>query len=133
MKSKKNKATKGEMEILEVLWKLGPSTVRQVHDKLNEQTQGKEKSYTTTLKFMQNMLEKKLVSRKIIDNKHLYQATISEKESLNEKISKIVENTFQGSPGNLVLQILGNHKTSTEELQKIREYLDELDNQKNNK
>ena len=131
MKSNKNKATKGEMEILEVLWKLGPSTVRQVHDRLNELTQGKEKSYTTTLKFMQNMLVKQLVSRSIIDNKHLYKASISEKESLNEKISKIVENTFQGSPGNLVLQILGNHKTSTEELQKIREYLDELDNQKN--
>lgn len=131
MKSKKNKATKGEMEILEVLWKLGSSTVRQVHDKLNEQSKGKEKKYTTTLKFMQNMLDKKLISRKIIDNKHHYKATISEKESLNEKISKIVENTFQGSPGNFVLQILGNHKTSTEELQKIRAYLDELDNQKN--
>jgi len=132
MKSKKNKPTKGEMEVLEVLWKIGPATVRQVHDTLNEPSQGKEKSYTTTLKFMQNMLEKKLVSREIVDNKHRYKAIISEKESLNEKISTIVENTFQGSPGNLVLQILGNHKTSTEELQKIREYLDELDNNQKN-
>lgn len=127
MKSKKNKPTKGESEVLEVLWKLGPSTVRQVHDWLNEQSTDKEKKYTTTLKFMQNMLEKQLVTREIIDNKHLYQAVITEKESLNEKISQMVENTFQGSTGNLVLQILGNHETSPEELQQIREYLDKLD------
>jgi len=130
MKSKNNKPTKGESEVLEALWKLGPSTVRQVHDWLNEQSSGKEKSYTTTLKFMQNMLDKGFVSREIIDNKHSYKASITEKESLNEKISKIVENTFQGSPGNLVLQILGNHETSAEELQKIREYLDEIEQNK---
>ncbi len=130
MKSKKNKPTKGESDVLEVLWKLGPSTVRQVHDWLNERSTDKEKKYTTTLKFMQNMLEKQLVTREIIDNKHLYQAAITEKESLNEKISKMVENTFRGSTGSLVLQILGNHETSPEELQQIREYLDKLD--KNN-
>lgn len=119
--------TQGEMEILEVLWKMGPASVRRVHDFLNEIPNRKKKGYTTTLKFMQNMFEKGLLSREESGNKHLYQATISEKENVQKRLDKIVEKTFHGSAMKLVMQILGNNQSSKEELNEIRDYLDQLD------
>ena len=120
--------TQGELEILEVLWKLGLSSVRQVHDFLNEKPDRKKKGYTTTLKFMQNMFEKGLLTREENGNKHLYQPTVSEKENVQKRLDKIVEKTFHGSAMKLVMQILGNNKSSKEDLNEIRDYLDQLDN-----
>lgn len=120
--------TQGEMEILEVLWKLGEGSVREVHDILNQIPGRKQKGYTTTLKFMQNMHDKGLLTRRENGKKHTYQTTITEKDSVQRRLDKIVEKTFQGSAMKLVMQILGNNDSSKEELEEIRNYLDELDN-----
>lgn len=126
-----NQPTQGEMEILETLWKLGASSVREVHDMLNALPGRKQKGYTTTLKFMQNMHAKGLLSREEKGKRHLYKPTISEKESVQKKLDKIVERTFQGSAMKLVMQILGNRESSKEELDEIRDFLDQLDGKNN--
>jgi len=119
--------TQGELEILEVLWKKGSSTVRTVHDILSAIPGRKIKAYTTTLKFMQNMHEKGLLTRDDSGKKHLYQPTVSEEDSVQSRLDKIVEKTFHGSAMKMVMQILGNSQSSKEELQEIRKYLDQLD------
>ncbi len=125
-----NTPTQGEMEILEVLWKLGKGSVRQVHDILDQIPDRKKKGYTTTLKFMQNMFEKGLLQREEMGKKHIYVPTISEKASVQARLDKIVEKTFQGSAMKLVMQILGNNQSSKEELQEIRDFLDQMDPKK---
>ena len=127
MKSKDQKPTAGEMAILEALWELGPSTVRQVNDLLNTKKDGKAVTYTTTLKFMQLMHKKGMLSRQKEGVGHIYTPTISEKENLQKTLDEIVEKTFHGSAMKLVMQILGSHKSSSDELNKIREFLDDLD------
>ena len=127
MRFKNQKPTQGELAILEALWKLGPSTVRQVNDLLNQQKKGKPVTYTTTLKFMQLMHKKGMLSRQKEGVGHIYAPMISEKENLQEKLDEIVEKTFSGSTMKLVMQILGNHKSTPEELKKIRQFLDDLD------
>lgn len=129
MKSKKQKPTKGELSILKALWKLGPSTVREVNERLNERKEEKPVTYTTTLKFMQVMHKKGLLSRKKEGAGHIYSPTISEKENFQEVLDEIVETTFRGSTMKLVMQILGNHKTTPKELKEIRAFLDDLDEQ----
>lgn len=129
MKSKKQKPTQGELSILKVLWKQGPSTVREVNEKLNERNEDKSVTYTTTLKFMQVMHKKGFLSRKKEGAGHVYSPTVTEKENFQEILDEIVETTFRGSTMKLVMQILGNHKTSPEELKEIREFLDDLDEQ----
>ncbi len=129
MSSKKRKPTKRELAILQILWKRGPSTVRQVHEELNAQQETRKVGYTTTLKFMQVMHEKGLLSRKMKGISHIYTPTVSEEENVKETLSKIVENTFQGSTTRLVMQLLGNHKTSKKELQMIRDFLDNLEDE----
>lgn len=115
------------MAILEVLWARGPSTVREVHEVLNAQNAEKEVKYTTTLKFMQVMYAEKLLSREEDGVRHVYAPLISEQESVDEQLNKIVTNTFKGSATNLVMQLLGNYQSSSEELQQIRDFLDELE------
>ncbi len=119
------KPTDSELEILTYLWKAGPSTVRQVHDYLAET---KEAGYTTTLKLMQIMHEKGLLSRTEEARSHVYTAHVSEEETQQTLLDRFVETTFRGSAARLVMQALGNHKTSAEELDEIRELLNNLEN-----
>jgi len=121
------KPTQREMAILRILWKIGPATVRQVHEQLNAQQEGKKVGYTTALKFMQLMHEKALLSRKLEGVSHVYTPTISEEENVNEVLNKMVETTFKGSSSKLIMQFLGNHKTTKEELQEIRNFLNDLE------
>ena len=130
MGSQKYKPTQGELAILEALWKLGPSTVRQVNEYLNREKAGKPVTYTTTLKFMQLMHKKGMLNRQKEGVGHIYSPTISEKENLQVKLDEIVEKTFSGSAMKLVMQILGSHRSTPEELNKIREFLDDLDEEK---
>lgn len=127
MKKLNQKPTFGEMEILEAIWNLGPSTVRTIHDYLELNPERKKKSYTTTLKFMQNMLEKGFLSRDESTKKHLYHAKISQKESVQNNLDQIVEKAFQGSSMKLVMQLLGNKKTSKKDIEEIRSFLDQID------
>lgn len=100
--------TKAELEILQVLWKHGPSTVRLVNEKLNEEK--REVNYTSTLKLMQIMLEKGLVTRNDSQVKHVYAAAEEESKTKNFLLERFVDNLYDGSASNLMMQLLGNKK-----------------------
>ena len=110
--------TKAELEILQVLWKHGPSTVRLVNEKLNEEK--REVNYTSTLKLMQIMLEKGLLTRDDSQVKHVYTAAEEESKTKSMLLDRFVENLYEGSASNLMMQLLGNKKTSKKELDAIR-------------
>lgn len=117
--------TKSELEILQVLWKNGPSTVRFVNDYLNEQKRAVQ--YTSTLKLMQIMTEKEMLVRDTSSMKHLYSPAIEENQTKTVLLDKFIDTMFNGSSTNLMMQLLGNKKTSREELDAIRAMLDQLD------
>lgn len=120
--------TKSELEILQVLWKHGPSTVRFVNDYLNEQKRSVQ--YTSTLKLMQIMTEKEMLTRDASSMKHVYSAAIEEHQTKSILLDRFVDTMFNGSSTNLMMQLLGNNKTSREELEAIRAMLDKLDDKK---
>ena len=116
--------TDAELEILNVLWRRGPSTVREVHEALLET---KDIGYTTVLKLMQIMAEKGLVSRDETDRRHVYEAERAEDETQRQLLSDLLDRAFQGSATKLVMQALSSKRASAEELAEIRRMLDELD------
>jgi BlaI family transcriptional regulator, penicillinase repressor len=116
--------TDAELEILNVLWQRGPSTVREVYEVLLE---NKELGYTTVLKLMQIMSEKGLVSRDESDRTHVYEAERAQDETQRQLLSDLLDRAFNGSPTKLVMQALSSKKASREELAEIRRMLDELD------
>jgi BlaI family transcriptional regulator, penicillinase repressor len=120
--------TKAELEILQVLWEHGPSTVRFVNDKLNEEK--REVNYTSTLKLMQIMLEKGILTRDESQMKHVYAAAEEESKTKSVLLDRFVETLYNGSASKLLMQLLGNKKTSKKELDAIRALLDETN--KNN-
>jgi BlaI family transcriptional regulator, penicillinase repressor len=116
--------TKAELEILQVLWQHGPSTVRFVNDCLNEQ---RKVQYTSTLKLMQLMTEKQLLNRDESAMKHVYAAAVNESDTKAQLLNRFVDTIYQGSAGSLMMQLLGNHATSPEELAAIKKLLKELE------
>jgi len=116
--------TDSELEILTILWRHGPSTVRFVNDKMN---QTRKVGYTTTLKIMQIMLDKQLVTRNEKGKSHIYSAFIEENAIQKRLINKILDSAFGGSASKLVMQILGDHSASSKEIEEIRNLLDKLD------
>jgi BlaI family transcriptional regulator, penicillinase repressor len=118
------KPTDAELEILQILWQNGPSTVKAVNEKLNEK---KEVGYTTALKLLQIMYEKNIVLRDENERSHVYSAAIEENDIQKVLIDKLLETAFSGSAANLVMQTLGNSQTSKEELKKIREFLNKME------
>ncbi len=118
------KPTDSELEILGVLWQNGASTVKTVNEKLNEK---REVGYTTTLKILQIMYEKGLVERDENERSHIYKPKIKESEMQKVLLDKLLESAFNGSAANLVMQALGNSKTSKDELQQIREYINKIE------
>jgi BlaI family penicillinase repressor len=123
--NKKVEPTRAELEILNVLWQHGPSTVRFVNDKLNEQ---REINYTSTLKLMQIMADKGIVKRDESQMKHIYHVVEEKQKTQSHLLDKFVDSVYQGSAGKLVMQLLGNQKASQEDLARIREMLDKLEN-----
>jgi predicted transcriptional regulator len=121
----KNRPTESELEVLALLWQHGPMTVRQVHDEI---TRERQVGYTTTLKIMQIMLEKGLLSRQKEGKTHIYSNTVDQQKTQNGLVAKMVSTVFQGSTKDLVMQALGNARPSQEELTEIRNFLDELNN-----
>jgi BlaI family transcriptional regulator, penicillinase repressor len=118
---KKAEPTKSEIEILQVLWKHGPSTVRFVNDKLNEQKRAVQ--YTSTLKLMQIMAEKEILKRDESSMKHIYSPTAEEQKTKSQLLDRFVDSIYNGSPSSLMMQLLGNKKTSKKELEAIKELL----------
>lgn len=127
--SKKENAspTPSELAILQILWQHGPSTVRFIHDKLSEE---KEVVYTTTLKTMQVMCERKILSKEIIGRKHIYQALIEEGATQNVLLDKFLNRTFGGSALKLVMKALGNYDTSEKEIEALKSYIQSLEKNK---
>ncbi|HVX51373.1 MAG TPA: BlaI/MecI/CopY family transcriptional regulator [Chitinophagaceae bacterium] len=118
--------TKAQLEILQVLWKHGPSTVRFVNDQLNQQ-KPEPLSYTSTLKLMQIMLEKEMLKRDESNMTHVYSATLEEQKIRRVVLDKFVDSMYDGSVKNLMLELLGNDKTSNKDWETIKELLKKLD------
>jgi BlaI family penicillinase repressor len=116
--------TNAELAILGVLWHRGPSTVREVHGALGE---GRDEAvgYTTILKFLQIMTEKKLVKRDTRSRTHVYSAAVSEATTRGRLLSDLVDRAFGGSSLALVLQALSSSRATPAELEQIRRLLDE--------
>ena len=127
------KPTEAELEILQVLWKNGPSSVRQVHEQLNEARQvadREEVGYTTTLKLMQIMADKGLATRDTSTRTHIYVPAVKEEDTQQQLLQKFVDATFRGSAMKLVMQALGNHQASPEELEEIKALIENLEKEK---
>ena len=120
------KPTESELEILGVLWKRVSASVREVHEELGKT---KDVGYTTTLKLMQIMNEKGLVKRDASVKTHIYQAAVSKEKTQKHLLGKMIDGLFGGSSTQLVIQALGNHKASREELDAIQTLLNDLKNQ----
>ena len=120
------KPTESELEILQVLWERGSATVRDVHEDL---MQTKDVGYTTTLKLMQIMFEKGLVTRDDSSKTHVYQPAVSRERTQKHMVGKMIDTLFSGSSAQLVMQALGNHKSSQQELEEIQRILDNLKKQ----
>jgi predicted transcriptional regulator len=121
-----SKPTDAELEILQVLWENGPSSVRFVNEQLGER---KEVGYTTTLKLMQIMYEKGLVNRNTDARSHIYEAAIERDETQRNLLGTFVDNVFSGSAMSLVMQALGNHKASKDELDQIKALIEKMENE----
>ena len=122
--NKQLEPTKSELEILQVLWEIGPSTVRDVNNELLKQ---KDVNYTTTLKLMQIMADKGILARDESQMKHVYRVAEEEEKTKEHLLDKFVDSMYKGSASKLVMQLLGNKKTSQQELQEIKDLLKKLE------
>lgn len=113
--------TDAELAILQVLWTRGPSTVRQVHETL---APGRETGYTTTLKLMQIMAEKGLVTRDESDRTHVYSTKRSRTDTQRQLVTDLMNRAFGGSAAALVMQALSAHPASEEELRALRQLIE---------
>jgi predicted transcriptional regulator len=116
--------TDAELEILRVLWDLGPSTVRDVHTTLERQ---REIGYTTVLKFMQIMAAKGLVERDETARAHVYRARVAQEQTQRQLVGHLLDRAFGGSAAKLMMQALSGRKASTEEIAKMREMLTDFE------
>ncbi len=118
------KPTEAEMAILRVVWELGKASVRQVQEQLGAE---RGTGYTTTLKLMQIMLEKGLLRRDDSQHAHVYQAAVTRNRTQRQLVGDMLEQVFDGSAQQLVMQALSAKKSSPAELAEIRNLLDELE------
>jgi predicted transcriptional regulator len=118
MKALRRKPTDAELGILRVLWTRGPSTVRQVAEQM-----GKETGYTTVLKLLQIMTEKRLVTRDESSRTHIYAPASTQEQTERQIVSDLVDRVFEGSATKLVLQALAGTKASPEELEEIKKLI----------
>jgi predicted transcriptional regulator len=116
--------TDAELEILRVLWRLGPCTVRQVQEALSE---SRPTGYTTALKLLQIMTEKGLVRRDESQRTHVYRARFEEEKTQQQLVGDLLARAFGGSAQKLVMQALAAKPASAQELAEIRKLLDELE------
>ncbi|MEX2301931.1 MAG: BlaI/MecI/CopY family transcriptional regulator [Bryobacterales bacterium] len=114
--------TDSELEILTVLWSIGPATVRQVYDVISRR---RAVQYSTVLKFMQIMDEKGLVRRDQKQRAHIYKAARSRERTQQQLAGDLLERAFSGSAKALLLGALSSRKTTKEELNEMRQLLDE--------
>jgi predicted transcriptional regulator len=118
--------TDAELAILEVLWRRGPSTVRDVHEALSERQTG----YTTVLKLMQIMAAKRLLARDETQRSHVYSAKFEKERTQGRIVAELLDKVFGGSAAELVMRALSERKTSAEELSEIRGVIDDYEKNK---
>ena len=123
--TKQHRPTDGELEILRVLWREGPSTVRDVHGILSKAKPGT--GYTTVLKLMQIMADKDLVTRDEKNKAHVYTPRIREDQTQRQLVGDLLDRVFGGSAARMVMQALATKKANPEELAEIRHMLDEFE------
>ncbi|MEI9806881.1 MAG: BlaI/MecI/CopY family transcriptional regulator [Bacteroidota bacterium] len=116
------------MDVLQILWEHGPSTVRFVHDMLN--TQKETVQYTSTLKLMQVMAEKGMLGRDESSMKHIYSPLLEEEKTKGYMLGRFLDTMYNGSVSNLVLALLDNEKTSKKELQLLKDLAKKLSGDK---
>lgn len=123
-KNSKLKPTEAELAILQVLWERGPSTVRQVQEQLQEQ---RGTGYTTALKLMQIMRDKGLLRRDDSGHAHIYRAAVTRNKTQKQIVGQLLDQVFEGSAKQLVMQALSSRKSTPDELAEIRSLLDQLE------
>ncbi len=116
-----------ELEILQILWEIQPATVREVHEVLSR---SKEVGYTTTLKQMQRMHEKKgLLTRKVQGKTHLYASALPESSVRGNVLNRLAESAFKGSAMSLAMHALGQSQPSEEDLEALEQWLESKRNE----
>jgi BlaI family transcriptional regulator, penicillinase repressor len=120
-----NKPTESELEILSLLWEMKEASVRQIHERLAET---KDTGYTTTLKTMQIMHAKGMVTRNEKNRSHIYRPKTNQQETQNSLLKSLMSTAFGGSSKALVMQALGQDNPSKDEIDEIRAFLDQLEN-----
>lgn len=118
------KPTEGELELLQILWQRGPSTVREIYDALSPD---KQRGYTTTLKILQKMTAKGLVRRDESSRSHIYHPSLRAEQTQRQLAGDLLKRAFGGSPARLVVAALDAKKASKQDLAEIRRLLDELE------
>jgi predicted transcriptional regulator len=118
------KPTASELEILRVLWVRGPSTVREVHAALSEK---KSLGYTTVLKLLQIMTTKGIVRRNETQRAHVYEAELPAEQTKRQLAGDMLQRVFEGSASQLMMHALAGKRTSQEEIEEIRQLLDEYE------
>ena len=122
--SNKNKPTETELEILQILWQKGPSSVRDVNDVMSRD---KEIGYTTTLKLMQIMNEKELTHRDTASRTHIYMANVEEEKVKSGLLESFINSAYRGSASSLVMQALGQSNASMDELNQIKSLIQQIE------
>jgi BlaI family penicillinase repressor len=116
--------TEVELQILRILWELGPSPVRDIHQRLNE---AKGTNYSTTVKMLSVMLQKGLVKRDEDAQPHVYRPTLTREKAGKRLVNELIEKVYEGSAMSLVLQALTSGTATREELTEVRRLLDEME------
>ena len=127
MSAKPKRPTESELSILRVLWQHGPMSVRAVQEILDAE---RPTGYTTALKLMQIMLEKRLVERDESVRPQLYKARHPQEQTQRQLVGDLLDRAFGGSVRELVLQALSTQKSTPEELTKMERLLDQMEGRK---
>jgi predicted transcriptional regulator len=118
--------TSSELAVLQILWQTGPSTAREVHDKLAGE---KQVRYTSTLKTMQVMESRGLIRREIEGQKHIFHAVVAREDTQTALLDTFLHRTFGGSALRLVMKALGNYEASQQDLDQLKEIIRQKENQ----
>jgi BlaI family transcriptional regulator, penicillinase repressor len=116
--------TEVEMQILRILWELGPSPVREIHKRLEA---AKGTNYSTTVKMLAVMLQKGLVKRDEDAQPHVYRPALSRAKTGKRILDDLIEKVYEGSSTALVLQALSSGTATKEELSEVRRILDQME------
>jgi len=127
MKKDQIKPTESELEILQIIWQIGPATVRQINDILSAK---REVGYTTTLKLLQIMDQKGIVFTDKSMRTHIYTAVLKEEETQKNLIDQLLSQAFGGSASKLVMQALGNSKPKQSELDELKSFIQKWEENK---